>query len=159
MSDRLAEAMLPIAAALTVAVDEEDRGEVAHLLQPLNTEQLYALAVVLAAHIDPDRPLVRYVAAATKKAARVSARIFDLDVEDVLSTSRRKEVLDARAVTYYAAYLLGDNYSQIGRVMDRDHSTVMSGYSRVATSPRLRHIAERVAGRLGWRREDEEASA
>ena len=155
MSDRLAEAMTPVAAALAVAVDEESADDVAALLTNLDTAELYALAVVLAAAVDPDKPLVRTtVAGLTKQCARRAALAFHLDVTDVMGESRRREVLDARAVTYYAAHLAGDNYSQIGRVMQRDHSTVMHGVSRVAATRRLRIVAEGIAQRLGWDRED-----
>ena len=158
MSDRLADAMYPVAAALAVAVDEEDAAAINDLLTTLDTNQLYGLAVVLAAHIDPDKPLIRSgIAGATKKAARHAAHAFGIDTAEVLSDSRRREVLDARAVTYYAAHLLGDNYPQIGRVMARDHSTVMHGYTRVGETPRLRNLAHQIAGRLGWTREDDAA--
>lgn len=158
--DRLANAMLPVAAAITIAIDEEDAAEIERLLTGLSTQQLYALAVVLAAHVDPDRPMVRRPASAgaTKKAARRAALAFGTDIEAVMGDSRRREVLDARAVVYYAAHLLGENYSQIGRVMSRDHSTVMHGYSRVGTTPRLRGIAEQIARDLGWDRDAEEVA-
>lgn len=155
MSERLAQAMTPVAAALSVAVDEENADDVAALLTNLDTRELYALAVVLAAAVDPDKPLVRSaVSAITKRCARRAAQLFVLDVADVMGASRQRDVLDARAVTYYAAHLAGDNYSQIGRVMNRDHSTVMAGVSRVATTPRLRTVAEGIAERLGWDREE-----
>lgn len=46
------QAARPTAAALSHAVDREDRDEVARLLLPLDVEQLRALAIVLAAHCD-----------------------------------------------------------------------------------------------------------
>ena len=46
------QAARPTAAALSHAVDREDRDEVARLLLPLDAEQLRALAIVLAAHCD-----------------------------------------------------------------------------------------------------------
>ncbi|HET7407353.1 MAG TPA: helix-turn-helix domain-containing protein [Mycobacteriales bacterium] len=155
MTDRLAQAMTPVAAALAVAVDEENPDDVAALLTGLDRQELYALTVVLAAAVDPDKPLLRAtVAAATKKVARRAATAFDIDLDDVMGDSRRRDVLDARAVTYYAAHLAGDNYSQIGRVMNRDHSTVMTGCSRVAATARLRAVAEQIAARFGWEREE-----
>lgn len=159
MSDRLARSMTPIAAALAVAVADHNADEVANLIVGLSRNQMNALAVVLAAHVDPDKPFKRVVIAnATQKAASRAAVAFGLHPSEVMSTSRRREVLDARAVTYYAAHLAGDNYSQIGRVMDRDHSTVAHALSRVGTDRRLRRIAKRIARDLGWDRNAEEAA-
>lgn len=151
--------MVPVAAALAVAVDEHDPQTVADLIVNLDRNQMNALAVVLAAHIDPDKPLLRVgLPGATKKAARAAATAFNLNTAEVMGDSRRRDVLDARAVTYYAAHLLGDNYSQIGRVMSRDHSTVMHGYGRVGETPRLRAVAARIAETLGWSRETGEVA-
>jgi chromosomal replication initiation ATPase DnaA len=151
MSERRADEMLPVAAALAIAVDEEDTDAIERMLTTLSTNQLYALAVVLAAHVDPDRPFVRTdIAAATKRAARHAAELFDIEVADIFGDSRRREHSEARMVTYYAAQLAGDNYSQIGRVMNRDHTSVISGVTRVGETPRLRAIARQIAERLGW---------
>jgi len=156
--DHLIDQMLPVAAALAVAVDGSDPSTVDDLLTTLSRHQLYALSIVLAAHIDPDRPFVRnHVATATKRAAHLAAGLFEIDVSAVLGDSRRREVLDARMTTYYAAHLLGESYSQIGRVMNRDHSSVINGVAKVGADPRLRTLAQQVAARLGWNREQETA--
>ncbi|HKO27582.1 MAG TPA: helix-turn-helix domain-containing protein [Solirubrobacteraceae bacterium] len=84
-----------------------------------------------------------------------AARTFGVTVADIHSPSRRREKVDARAVACYAARLLGYSYVAIGRHVDRDHSTVMHAVSRVGETPRLRGIAERIAGPLGWDREAE----
>lgn len=158
--DRLAAEMLPRAAALAVAVADEDATAIHNTLTALSTRELYALAVVLAAHVDADMPLQRRTPAGDAlEAARHAASAFGVDLADVMGTVRRREVLDARAVAYYAAYLVGQNYSQIGRSMGRDHTSVMHGCARVGENPRLRTLAHRVAERLGWDRAVEEATA
>lgn len=53
----LAEALIPQAAALAVAVREEPQEEIADRLRGLSHHELEALAVVLAAMVDPDRSL------------------------------------------------------------------------------------------------------
>lgn len=159
-SDNLAASMIPVAAGLAVAVDEDDAEVVEEILTTLSRQQLYALAVVLAAHVDPEKPLVRSdVAGATKRAAHRAAAFFQIELSALLGRSRYREVLNARAVTYYAAYLLGDTYSQIGRVLNRDHSSVMSGCARVSTDPQLREVAYAIARDLGWDRNAEELGA
>jgi chromosomal replication initiation ATPase DnaA len=156
--ERLARTMLPVAAALAVAVDEEDAVAIAELITTLSRQQINALAVVLAAHVDPDKPLIRAsVVGVTKKAARLSADAFSVDLVQVMGQSRRLEFIDARVVTYYAANLAGESYSQIGRIMQRDHSTVMSGCARVQQNGRLRRVAEQIATELGWNREADTA--
>lgn len=157
MNERIVTEMLPVAAALAVAVDEEDPSTVEQLLTTLSKQQLYALAVVLAAHIDPDQPFTRReggVPGATKKAARKAAEVFQIHTALVMSEDRHRQVVDARVVAYYAAHLLGETYSEIGRVMNRDHTTVSHGCGRVGADPRLRAIATAIAIELGYDRED-----
>jgi len=158
-ADRRAEEMLPVAAAFAIAVDEEDTGEVQQILTTLSTNQLYALAVVLAAHVDPDKPLIRAdIAGVTKRAARMAAAHFQVEQSAIFSDSRIREHATARLVTYYAAHLAGDSYSQIGRVLNRDHTAVISGVARVGSDPRLRDVARAIATELGWQRNDQETA-
>lgn len=86
-----------------------------------------------------------------------SAQTFGVTVAAILSPSRVRENVDARAVVCYTARLLGYSYVAIGHKLDRDHSTIMHACSRVGESPRLRGIAQRMAEHLGWDR-DAEAS-
>jgi chromosomal replication initiation ATPase DnaA len=158
--DRLAASMIPVAAGLAVAVDEDDPDTVEEILTTLSTQQLYALAVVLAAHIDPEKPLVRAdVAGATKRAAHKAAVLYQVDVTAIFGPSRYQDVTTARVVTYYAAHLLGDTYSQIGRVLNRDHSSVMSGVNRVGADQQLREVARAIARDLGWAPDTQEVGA
>lgn len=53
----LAEALIPEAGALAVAVREEPRKQIADRLKGLSRHELEALAVILAAMVDPDRPM------------------------------------------------------------------------------------------------------
>lgn len=63
MSDALAEAVRPIAQAIVTAVDGNDAHRIKRLLNSLDTQELYAVIVVLAAHADVpivDKPRRRY---------------------------------------------------------------------------------------------------
>ena len=51
-NDALAQAMRLPASLLADAVDRHDPDAVAELLEPMDRQELYALAVVLAAHVD-----------------------------------------------------------------------------------------------------------
>jgi hypothetical protein len=84
-----------------------------------------------------------------------SARTFGVTVADILSPSRVRANVDARAVVCYASRLLGYSFVAIGKRIDRDHSTVIHAYGRVGETPRLRGIAQRMAAELGWDREAE----
>ncbi|GHJ34275.1 hypothetical protein TPA0910_87080 [Streptomyces hygroscopicus subsp. sporocinereus] len=52
------EALMPVAAGLAMAVREETPAEVKARLHELDRHELEAVAVVLAAMVDPDRPLI-----------------------------------------------------------------------------------------------------
>jgi hypothetical protein len=59
---KLAERMVPVAAALACAVREEDAGSLGALLDPFTRQELYGLAVALAAMVPVDEPLAGLLA-------------------------------------------------------------------------------------------------
>lgn len=140
------EAMLPIAAALACAVDDNNRDDVARILEPLDRQQLYALAIVLAAHLPTDEPLSttagpdRICVAAIKAAAQA----FDTTPEAILSNDRHRHVGDARAVAMTVARRAGVSSPVVGAHFGRDHSTVLHNASRVGETPRLRGAVDRI---------------
>ena len=153
------EAMLPSVAALAVAVAERDKAAVAAILTPLDTHGLYALAITLAANVDLDRPLSSDPAELNPdtiagRAINVAASIFGTEPMAVVSHSRNRCDLDARAVAMYACRLAGLSSPQTGLRFNRDHTTVLYAWGRVGENGRLRRIAERVAAQCGWTRED-----
>lgn len=84
--DDLAQAMRLPASLLADAVDRHDPDAVAELLEPMDRQQLYALAVVLAAHVDIplvdgkrdkdeiDHVVVHRVLAGDKRLARIATK-------------------------------------------------------------------------------------
>lgn len=156
------EAMLPSAAALAVAVADHDSTEVAAVLAPMSTEDLHALTIALAANIDLNKPLTTDMPPRTypnivQPAISLAAQTFATDVVTIMSSSRRRNVSDARAVAMYVCRLAGLSSTATGIHFSRDHSTVLHAWGRVGESNRLRTIANRVAIQCGWTR-DMEAS-
>lgn len=62
------------------------------------------------------KPFVDAVAAATGLPARL-----------IYGHDRRRNIVAARHLVFYAAHRSGISLSAIGRAMNRDHTTVMSG--------------------------------
>lgn len=158
MNDHLIDALVPTAAALVVAVDEQDRDAVGCLLSGHSATELHALAILLAAHVDPDKPF-RMTAGhvtPTREAAHHAAIAFGVPITEIFSQSRRREAVDARGVACYVGRLLGQSQTAIGQGIDRERSTVLHAIGRVGETPRLRRIAERIATEMGWDRNQRE---
>lgn len=59
------------------------------------------------------------------------ARIYRVKADEVMSHSRRDRAVKARqAVMWMLRYFRGWSYMEIGRLMNRDHSTVVYGIGR-----------------------------
>jgi hypothetical protein len=150
----LAVAAIPTAAELVVAVDNGDATTVADLLAGCDRQDLYALCVVLAAHVDPDRPFTPRDAHLPPivLASQHAAALFNLSMREMRGgESRRRDVLDARAVAIYAAKLCDPDttWTSLGRYVGRDHSTIIHAHARVGADARLRRIANGIADHVG----------
>lgn len=142
--DVLAEQLLPVAAGLVCAVEDRDQASIATLLHALNRGQLYGLAVVLAAHVDPDKPFAAKPAGpdhAIRVITTAAAARFGITTHRITARDKTRPVSDARAVVCYAGHLLGMSASSIGRYLDRDHTTVLHAIGRAGGDPKLRRIA------------------
>lgn len=152
MSQELIEAITPDAAALVCAVLDDDRRSVATILNPLDRESLYALAILLAANVADDSGLQAGAKQAPKPALVVQHAIHEAAVafgtspEAILSTARHRAIGEARQVAMAACRLSGMTSVAIGEAFGRDHSTVLHAATRVGESERLRRIAKRIAG-------------
>lgn len=150
MTDRLLRELGPTLDELAEAVADFDDETVADILGPLDRHDLEALIIGFAARQAPAGTNAERIHAAIVE----SARIFGTTPGAIHSRSRAPEDNDARAAACYAARLLSISYSEIGRQIGRDHSSVMHACGRVGTTPRLRKAAQRIASGLGWDRED-----
>ncbi|MBO9380048.1 hypothetical protein GG804_25090 [Sphingomonas histidinilytica] len=64
----------------------------------------------------------------TARAAEIVAdvaNLFGISDADVLSDCRRRDLIVARREVYRQLRALGASYPTIGRLMQRDHSTIM----------------------------------
>lgn len=150
MSDLLIKRAQPNAAALIEAVADEDPAAVAEVLTTLDRQNLYALAIVLAGQVMPATTEDEKM----RQAVTHAAHAFGITTTELLSLSRAREVIDARASAAYVGKLLGLSSVAVGRHIGRDHSTVLHAWGRVGETPRLRGISRRIAEQLGWNREE-----
>lgn len=57
---------------------------------------------------------------------------FGVSVEEIVSSTRKRSVADARAVTCYLAYnLCGMSSTEVGQLVHRDHSTIIIAVRKV----------------------------
>ena len=73
-----------------------------------------------------------------EKIIEVTARKYDVTVEDILGTKRTKNIKTARNVAMYIAKQVLDlSLPQIGKFMNRDHSTVHSNISNIESQIKI----------------------
>lgn len=150
-ADQIFTAVLPNAATLIRAVTTHNKAAVAQALASLTDRaQLEALAVLLAANVSPDSDLGTYAEPLTDfqvadAVLRETCVRFRVRARDVLSTSRRHEHSEARAVAMAACRLAGLSCTYIGRFFKRDHTTVLHAATRVGENRRLQSIAMQIA--------------
>jgi len=92
--------------------------------------------------------LSRDVSAAMTNPATIGHRVldevttvFDVTVGEILSSSRHRDVVHARQVAAWLLRAGGLSSPQIGRILGRDHTTVLYGVNRVEADPVLRKVA------------------
>lgn len=147
----------PRAAELVCAVNGYNRGEVRAVLRSMSTPELAAVAVHLARSIDPAESLTLMgrpdtllsTSERVGEAVRASADHFGVDVPDVLGRRKTREIRCARLVAYYVAHVgYGVPVTRMGRVLDREHSTISHGVASVRQDPDLREHAATILVQL-----------
>lgn len=149
--DERAEQALSPAVALVSAVTDRDLERITAVLDGVHDWQ--ALAVVLAAHV-PAGVLAGLkveldVDSVSSQILTATATRFRVAVARILSDDRRRDVLDARAVAMAAMRYAGLSSPRIGRIVGRDHSTVLHAAGRVGENARLRKVAIEIATLTG----------
>lgn len=136
------------AADLVCAVHDNDRDACHRILLERSTGELYALAVILAASVREDDPLMaqwqeeRVVFADIRD---VVCHSLDIAVEDFDCEGRpRKEAAKARHIAAWIGSELGYSYSELARLMGRKHTTIMVGVSQVTSDRRMYRVAEAI---------------
>lgn len=150
MTDDEVTALLPVAAELSCAVTDYDPIAVAEVLTRLDVEQLYGLAVLLAAHVDVTMPLD--APAETKRIRRVAvagaSRALGVPEHQILSRAQDRKTARARAVAVTVARRAGLTVTQVAQAFDRDHSTVLSAVRTVDRDQVLSALADHISDRL-----------
>jgi chromosomal replication initiation ATPase DnaA len=67
---------------------------------------------------------------------------FDVTSSEIVSESRRQQLNDPRRVIAWLFREHGLSYPEIGRLMNRHHTTIMHGLSELQTDPELLAVAE-----------------
>lgn len=132
------------------ALAAEDADLATYRLLQLRAPDLRVLCMELARRVPPPVTGEGSVLDAATKAAAAS---FGVEPEEIMSPTRRRQVVEARHVVCYTGHLLGMPLAHIGRHIERDHTSVMNAVSKVGSDRRLRNIAASIAGQLGWDRE------
>jgi chromosomal replication initiation ATPase DnaA len=146
--------LTPTAASLVCAVDDRDIEESHAILLSLTAHELMALAVILAASVDMDKPLgtaageSESTSATIRRIARTVSDVTGVNVGDIYSTSRYREVTAARQIVCWVATAVGLKSTAIGKSLKRDHSTVLHATERVTATPALLADARRVLERI-----------
>lgn len=74
---------------------------------------------------------------------------FGVKEKQLLGNERHKEVAEARWILMFILRLFNYSYPSIGRMVNKDHSSVMYGCKRVEQSKELKEIAEEIKGLIG----------
>lgn len=84
---------------------------------------------------------------------------FGVELTDLRSPSRRRDLVDYRFIFAYALrHSLKTTYPRIGQLMNKDHSTIMSGVQQVVKMLEIRHTYEVQLGILSEAMEIVEAA-
>lgn len=141
--------MAPHAARLVCGVLERDADETHAALDGLTITQLHALAVLLAASVDPEQPLGHTENLPTYfgTIARITATTAwhtGINATEIYGRSRDRDITDARQIVCWVAAAQGLRSVQIGRALHRDHSTILNATAKITANPALSKVARRV---------------
>lgn len=146
---------LPDAARLVCAVAARDEPESHTLLRNLTHDELMAVAVILAASVDPDRPLL--TAPTTPEAvdqSRVATIVRNVGyhcgvtADDICGPSRERQIVEARQVVCWIAASEEIGTSAIGRGINRDHATAFHSIEKVTRTPHLLAHAREISDHM-----------
>ena len=75
---------------------------------------------------------------------REVAAMFGLGVDDLTGKKRRSDIVDARSVLVYILRERAFTYAEIGRLLNRDYSTIYYLERRIALDFELLRLAEEI---------------
>lgn len=77
-----------------------------------------------------------------------AATLFVVSVDDIMGKSRAPRFADPRHIVMWMLRREGLSYPQIGRLFNRDHTTIMYGCRRVERMPALMAVAEKLSKKV-----------
>lgn len=151
------------ACRLICAVNDRDTDAVTDTIGRIPRHELNSVAVMLAAMV-PDTsytpaavlaaraaylactPANTDVPSAFATAADTTAHTFGITLDALYSRARVRRVHEARhTLAWVARHALGMSYPEIAALLDRDHTSVIHGVNRVASTPALQAKAQVIA--------------
>jgi chromosomal replication initiation ATPase DnaA len=97
---------------------------------------------------DPGLPPAFTEQTAAERVLVAVARYYDVTVAGLSSPSRRRELTRPRQVAMFLLHVhLGLSYPAIGRLLGRDHSTIVHGVRRVTQEEDVEKLAELLENR------------
>lgn len=136
------------AAQLIVDVHDGHLLAATRLLRDLNRDQLADLALVMAAQGRPDTTMRQQphgAQHAINLAINAAAAMHGCTPAQIVGPSRDSHTTQARQIAAWIAYDSGAaTYSAIGRVLNRDHTTVMHAVRKVQNSHALLAMARTI---------------
>lgn len=141
------------AAAFAALVANANQSVLERTLDQMNAEQLRSLAIALATQVNAAETAAGEVADVGPDgicaiAIATAAQSFGTTRDAVLSADRHRAVSDARAVAMTAARRGGLTLPAIATHFGKDHTSVMYAQSKVANSPRLNAVCDRIVDQL-----------
>lgn len=134
----------PVVVAPLESVVDKEAERKAKLIEELQAEVVSLSTRMKAMVLEDQSPLAR--PSRIKPVVTAVARYYGVTVRDIVCSCRTRKLVNPRQVAMYLAReLTGQTYPAIGRVMDRDHSTIMSGVRRIA---KLRETDPKLAGEI-----------
>lgn len=146
----------PAARELVDAVRAGDMAATMARIDSMERSELVSVLILLASVVDDGNPLqpiapvgvrqstVRRISSVTTMAAA----LFEVPIGDIYSHSRYKAACKARHVVCAVASWSGIGPSEIGKVLGRDHSTVLTSIEKVEQDEYLADCAHRIMRRL-----------
>lgn len=141
-----------LAAAFVTAVHDNDTESCHRILLEASRDDLYALAVVLAASVRLDDPLMAHWKpnlVPVSEIVYVTCMVTGCDLADFNGDRKFPEYVRARQIAAWVGAMAGYTYAELGRQMKRDHTTVMNSVDRVTRDPELHRYAVQVVEKLG----------
>ena len=83
-----------------------------------------------------------------KEICKMAASELGIEPEQILSTAKSKSIAAARHISMYVLYRKGLSYSEIGRLLEKNHATAINAYRKVEMTPLLQGIAEKIIATL-----------